>query len=71
MLGHQRPRASQPRRLYAVFMHPPGLPHGTFMHLGVSPHAERTFPMGDLISILAGALIFALFLLYVPACERV
>jgi len=27
--------------------------------------------MGDLISILAGVAIFALLLLYVPACERV
>jgi len=27
--------------------------------------------MGDLISILAGAIIFALLILYVPACERV
>jgi len=27
--------------------------------------------MGDLISILAGGVIFALLILYVPACERV
>jgi len=27
--------------------------------------------MGDLISILAGAAIFALLILYVPACECV
>lgn len=27
--------------------------------------------MGDLISVSAGAIIFALLLLYVPACERV
>jgi len=27
--------------------------------------------MGDIISILAGAIIFALLISYVPACERI
>jgi hypothetical protein len=46
-------------------------PHGGFTRRGAHPHAERNIPMGDLISILAGAAIFVLLILYVPACERV
>jgi hypothetical protein len=59
------------RRFYAVFMRLVGFPHGGFTRWGAHQHAERNIPMGDLISILAGVAIFALLILYVPACERV
>jgi hypothetical protein len=47
------------------------LPHTAFMRRRAYRHAERNLPMGDLISLLAGAAIFALLILYVPACGRV
>ena len=32
---------------------------------------EKVVPMGDVISIAFGVVIFALLILYVPACEKV
>ncbi len=52
-------------------MRPADVPHINFIRLPAYREAERSLPMGDLISILAGAAIFALLILYVPACERV
>jgi hypothetical protein len=32
---------------------------------------EKVWPMGDVISIAFGVVIFALLIFYVPACEKV
>lgn len=42
-----------------------------FMRSGTHSQAEKEPAMCDLISLLAGAFIFALLILYIPACERV
>jgi hypothetical protein len=32
---------------------------------------EKVWPMGDVVSIAFGVVIFALLIFYVPACEKV
>jgi hypothetical protein len=56
---------------YAVFMPQADLPHVDFIQTGARIQAEKEPAMCDLISLSAGAIGFALMILYVPACERV
>jgi hypothetical protein len=59
------------KNLYIIFMPARTLSHRGFIRSGAEPQAERGPPMADLITILSGAAIFALLILYVPGCEHV
>jgi hypothetical protein len=57
--------------IYAFFMPRTSIPSRSFMRLRPDTASERWCLMGDLISVVFGLVIFAVLILYVPACEKV
>jgi len=65
------PMNASQANLYTLFTFPPPVPSRTLTRPGAYPPPERWFPMGDIISVAAGVVIFALLILYVTGCEKV